>query len=74
MPQGEGRDGAEYKFDDDFYQKIQDVILEEPQGEDFGVCDDQHYYNAIMVVAGTTVAIGVRIRRPERTEVPGCSI
>lgn len=46
-----GNTGAEHKFDKGFYQKIQDLILEEPSEGDFGVYDGERYYNVIIVVS-----------------------
>lgn len=46
-----GNVGAEYKFDDGFYQKIQNLILEEPQEGDFGVYDGTRYYSVVTVVS-----------------------
>ena len=46
-----GNTGAEYKFDAKFYQKIQDIMLEEPHDGDPGVYDGKRYYNVIMVVS-----------------------
>ena len=42
--------GAEYKFDEGFYQKIQDLIKETPQEGDPGVYDGTRYYSVILVV------------------------
>lgn len=39
-----------YKFDDGFYQKVQNLILEEPQDGDHGVYDGARYYDVIVVV------------------------
>ena len=40
-----------YKFDDGFYEKIQSLILEDPQDGDFGVYDGKRYYNVIIVAS-----------------------
>ena len=40
-----------YKFDDGFYEKIQGLILEDPQDGDFGVYDGKRYYNVIIVAS-----------------------
>ncbi len=42
--------GVEYKFDDGFYQKIQDLSKETPQEGDPGVYDGTRYYSVILVV------------------------
>ncbi len=44
-------DGHQYKFDEGFYSRIQDLILEDPQEGDFGVYDGERYYNVVMVVS-----------------------
>lgn len=46
-----GNTGAEYKFDIGFYQKIQDLIQDEPREGEPGVYDGERYYNVIMVVS-----------------------
>ena len=46
-----GNTGAEYKFDDGFYQKIHDIALEEPRDGDPGVYDGVRYYDVVMVVS-----------------------
>ena len=42
--------GAEFKFDDGFYQKIQNLIDAEPRAGDPGVFDGVRYYDVILVV------------------------
>ena len=42
---------APYKFDGDFYDKIQGLISEVPQDGDYGVHDGTRYYDVIIVVA-----------------------
>ena len=46
-----GNVGAEYKFDEGFYQKIQDIMREEPRDGDPGVYDGERYYSVIAVVS-----------------------
>ncbi len=46
-----GNVDVKHKFDVGFYQKIQDIILEEPTDGDPGVYDGKRYYNVIMVVS-----------------------
>ena len=43
--------GAEYKFDDGFYQKIQELINTEPIDGDYGVYDGERYYDVLIVVS-----------------------
>ncbi|MDA8001579.1 MAG: S8 family serine peptidase [Alphaproteobacteria bacterium] len=43
--------GAEFKFDDGFYQKIQNLIDAEPRAGDPGVFDGVRYYDVILVVS-----------------------
>lgn len=44
-------DTTTYKFDDGFYQRIQNLILEEPQDGDYGVHDGTRYYDVIIVAS-----------------------
>ena len=46
-----GNTGVEYKFDDGFYQKIQDLVLEEPVGSDHRTYDGTRYYDVLIVVS-----------------------
>ena len=46
-----GNTGAEYKFDDGFHQKIQDLIPGEPKEGDYGVYDGTRYYDVLIVVS-----------------------
>lgn len=46
-----GNTGAEYKFDDGFYQKIQGLIPEDPEEGDYGVYDGTRYYDVLIVVS-----------------------
>ncbi len=44
-------DVHQHKFDDGFYDKIRNLITEEPQPGDPGVYDGTRYYNVIIVVS-----------------------
>lgn len=46
-----GETGAEYKFDEGFYDEISQLIDTTPQDGDPGVFEDTRYYNVILVVS-----------------------